>query len=270
MIEVKSPAKINLYLNIISKLDNGYHEIESAFQIIDLCDVIRFYPHSNGICINSNEDIKLEENIIFKAAHSLNLFTSQNNSIQIELDKKIPLGAGLGGGSSNAASTLIALNKIWDLNLKQSELMRLGKNLGSDVPFFINGKNAFVGGIGEKIEEKESIDEKVVLIYPEIHCSSTFMYKKFDDSSNEHEDNSQNSFWGIYRDMFPEINNFYINNINDIEICLSGSGSCMFIKYKNDVELEKILKIIPSRWRFFLTKPLQYTPLSKEFKSFGV
>ena len=141
MIEVKSPAKINLYLNIISKLDNGYHEIESAFQIVDLCDVIKFYPNSDGIRINSNEDIKLEENIIFKAAHSLNSFTNQNNSVQIELDKKIPLGAGLGGGSSNAASTLIALNKIWDLNLKQSELMRLGKNLGSDVPFFINGKN---------------------------------------------------------------------------------------------------------------------------------
>ena len=92
MIEVKSPAKINLYLNIISKLDNGYHEIKSAFQIIDLCDVIKFYPSSNGICINSNEDIKLEENIVFKAAHSLNLFTNQKNSIQIELDKNIPLG----------------------------------------------------------------------------------------------------------------------------------------------------------------------------------
>ena len=270
MIEVKSPAKINLYLNIISKLDNGYHEIESAFQIIDLCDVIKFYPSSNGICINSNEDIKLEENIIFKAAHLLNLYTNQNNSIQIELDKNIPLGAGLGGGSSNAASTLIALNKIWDLNLKQGELMKLGKKLGSDVPFFINGKNAFIGGIGEKIREKKSIDEKVVLIYPKIHCSSAFMYKKFDDSTNKLEDNSQNSFWGVYRDIFPEINDFYIKNINDVEICLSGSGSCMFIKYRSDEELEKILKIIPSRWRFFLTKPLQYTPLSKEFKSFGV
>ena len=271
MIEVKSPAKINLYLNIISKLDNGYHEIESAFQIIDLCDVIRFFPNSNGICLNSNEDIKLEENIIFKAAHSLNLFTNQNNSIQIELDKKIPLGAGLGGGSSNAASTLIALNKIWDLNLKKSELLKLGKKLGSDVPFFINGKNAYVGGIGEKIEEKESIDEKVILIYPKIHCSSAYMYKKFDDSTNnELEDNSQNSFWGVYRDIFPEINDFYINNINDVEICLSGSGSCMFIKYKNVEELEKILKIIPPRWRFFLTKPLQYTPISKEFDIFGV
>jgi 4-diphosphocytidyl-2-C-methyl-D-erythritol kinase len=270
MIEVKSPAKINLYLNIISKLDNGYHEIESAFQIIDLCDVIRFYPNATGICINSNEDIKLEENIIFKSACLLNSFTNQNNSIQIELDKKIPMGAGLGGGSSNAASTLIALNKIWDLNLKQSELMKLGKKLGSDVPFFINGTNAFVGGIGEKIKEKESIDEKVVLIYPEIHCSSAFMYKKFDDSANEYEDNSQNSFWGVYRNLFPEINNFYINNISDVEICLSGSGSCMFIRYKNDEELEKILKIIPPRWRFFLTKPLQYMPLSKEFKIFGV
>ena len=96
------------------------------------------------------------------------------------------------------------------------------------------------------------------------------MYKKFDDSTKEIEDNYQNSFWGVYRDIFPEINDFYINNINDLEVCLSGSGSCMFIKYKNDEELEKILKIIPPRWRFFLTKPLQYTPLSKEFKSFGV
>lgn len=264
MLEVKSPAKINLYLKILSKLRNGYHEIESAFQLIDLNDTIKFYPSKNGIDISCNKNIKREDNIIYKAANALNVYTGEKNSIKVDLVKKIPSGAGLGGGSSNAAMTLLSLNNLWSLSLSKRELLDIGKKLGADVPFFVNGENAFVKGIGEKIIKKESIKKNIVVIYPNIYCSTRDMYKDYDSSKEYSTEDPQNSFWVVVKKQFPEINRFYEQNIDDMDLCLSGSGSCMFVLYDNKEELKKILKIIPSKWRFFLTKPLQYMPLAME------
>ena len=146
---IKSPAKINLFLKVIKKLSNGYHELETAFQLIDVFDTIEFQNTSNKINVScSDVNIDEEENIVFKSATLLKKVTNRNVGANIKIIKNIPTGAGLGGGSSNAASTICALNKMWGLGLSKNEMMLIGLDLGADVPLFIKGENAFGGGVG--------------------------------------------------------------------------------------------------------------------------
>ena len=264
MIKIKSPAKINLYLHILSKLENGYHEIDSAFQLVDICDELSFKESSMGVQVECDLGIEMHENIVYQAAMLLNETSDANHSVKIEINKNIPTGSGLGGGSSNAATALVVLNRIWGIDLDRNELMALGAKLGADVPFFINGSNAYVSGIGEKLVNKNSESKDFLIIYPNTHCSSAEMYKKFDRGTTLDLD-KQNSFWNVYKSLNNEINDFVTKYRDDFKLCLSGSGSSMFVAYKSHHELEKILKIIPSNWRFFLTKPLQYAPLTMKF-----
>ena len=151
-----SPAKLNLDLRIISKRNDGYHNLETTFQLINLFDEISFEEKDKSSSISCDGlDIEPENNLIFKSLNAITKHYNIDKGIQIHLKKIIPVGAGLGGGSSNAATTLIALNKIWDLNLSTEELVNIGKGLGADVPIFIYGKNAVATGIGDVLSDIE-------------------------------------------------------------------------------------------------------------------
>ena len=259
---IKSPAKINLFLKVIKKLANGYHELETAFQLIDLYDTIEFQKTSHKINVSCTDTrIDAEENIVFKAAALLKEVTDSNIGANIKIIKNIPIGSGLGGGSSNAASTICVLNKMWGLGLTNDEMMSVGLELGADVPLFIKGENAYGGGVGEQLIAKKSIDTKLIIIYPNIFNSTKEMFDLYDLQKESDKLSQQNSFWKAFIDKSEEIKGFCEEYSQKFEICLSGTGSSMFIKYNNDFEKEKILKIIPSNWRFFLAKPLQYSPL---------
>jgi len=271
-ISLKSPAKINLHLKIKEKLSNGYHNLDTSFQLIDLSDDLIFSDCSSISVVCDEVSIPQENNIIFKAAKSMQEKTNNDSGIKISLKKNIPIGAGLGGGSSNAATTILALNKIWGMNLSEEEMLDIGKRIGADVPFFIKGENAHATGIGNIFDLRDSISEKVVIIDPMIFNSSKEMFTQYDnwkESCNDALISEQNSFWNIFINKNRLIKEFYQKNIEKHEICLSGSGSSMFIKYTSDSEMRKILKIIPPKWRFFLAKPLQYSPL-KSLDNFGV
>ena len=272
-IAIKSPAKINLHLKILGKLSNGYHELDTSFQLIDLSDDLVFSDCSDHISVSCDgASIAQENNIIYKAAKIMEGIVNNNCGININVKKNIPIGSGLGGGSSNAASTILALNKIWNINLDEKEMVDIGRTMGADVPFFIKGKNAFAGGIGDIFDPRDSISEKVVIIDPMIFNSSKEMFDEYDSWKIGNTDaliSEQNSFWNVFIEKNKSIKEFYQKNIKKHEICLSGSGSSMFIKYTSDSEMRKILKIIPSKWRFFLAKPLQYSRL-KSLDNFGV
>jgi 4-diphosphocytidyl-2-C-methyl-D-erythritol kinase len=146
-------------------------------------------------------------------------------------------------------------------------MINIGKQIGADVPFFINCKNAFASGIGDIFQEKKSDISKYIIIDPKIFNSTQKMFSDYEESKknkNELLEDDQNSFWGIFLKSNKEVRDFYRKNSKKHRIYLSGSGSTMFIKYNNEAEKHKILKIIPSNWRFFLAKPLQYSPL-REF-----
>ena len=261
---LNSPAKINIYLKILKRRSDGYHELESAFQLINLYDELEVSStKSKEIKIECNPDIiKLEENIIFKAVQLIKNKYKVKQGIYIKLKKEIPIGAGLGGGSSNAASILLALNNLWKLEISQKDLLKLGKDLGADVPFFLNGKNAYVSGIGDKLKEKKSDDSKYILIYPNIVASTKKVFEFYSNNKKFiKENNLQNSLLKPLLGMYPEIKSFYNKNISSFDIKLTGSGSTMFISYKDEGELEKIMEIIPINWRFFLAEAIQYSPL---------
>ena len=265
MIKIQSPAKINLFLKILGKRDDGYHNIETSFQLIDLYDSITFKEAKNSIIIKSNKFVsEKSDNIIFQSAKFLSQYTKKNEKkgVIINLQKNIPIGAGLGGGSSNAATTLIALNKLWDLNLSKKQLFKIGIKLGADVNFFINGKNSLAKGIGEKLKEIPSIDEKILIIYPSIHNSTKKMFTDLERFKGKNSLlSNQNHFWDIFLNQSSEVKDFVEENSKNNEINLSGSGSCMFVFYKDDKDISKIIKKIPPKWRLFFCKPLQYSPI---------
>ena len=265
---IKSPAKINLYLQILDKRDDGYHNIKTHLQLIDIYDHIKFKVSKNrNIYIKSKESyLNNEDNTIYNAAKKLQKYQKGNNfnGVEIKVDKNIPIGSGLGGASSNAASTLIVLNKLWNLNLSKDKLMKIGATVGADVPFFVYGKNAFGEGIGEKLKEVDAIPDKILIFNPNIQCSTKKMFSLYDKFLKNNKNislSNQNHFWNIYLDKNPNIKDFIINNQLDEKINLSGSGSCMFIKYKNKKDIDKIIEKMPSNWRLFFCKPLQYSPI---------
>ena len=258
---VKSPAKINLYLKILNKFTDGYHEIDTAFQLIDLFDEIEFINSKNNVSVNSNlNNLNDDKNIISIVAKRLKK-TNKKLGVDIKLDKKIPIGGGLGGGSSNAASTIIALNKLWNLGMTKIEMHNFAKSIGADVPFFLFGKNAYAKGIGDVLKFKESISGNILIIDPKIFSSSKKMYKKFDELKFYKNHKSKNDFLEIYLNENNEVADFYNKNKENFEINLSGSGSCFFINYNNNENIKKFIKKIPSYWRFFACKPLQYSPI---------
>ena len=270
MISINSPAKINLFLNIISKRDDGFHNIETAFQLISIFDYLSFQT------TNSHDEIKFDcfdkqldskSNIVLKVAEYLHSLAENPSGIKITLKKNIPIGAGLGGGSSNAASTLVALNKIWNLKLSRERLQKIGESFGSDIPFFVLGENAYGSGKGEILQKKDSTGKNYLVIYPNYHLSTQTMFELFDKENLERSE--KNSFLRTYLKTDKTVRSFYEEIEKDNIISLSGSGSSMFIEYEAKREILKILKKIPKNWRFFLCEALQYSQL-KEMVEDGV
>lgn len=175
-LSLKTPAKINWFLTVLRKRDDGYHEIASLIQCISLYDNLIF-EHADTIEVISDLDIPTADNLVYKAASLLRHYTSYKGGARITLKKNIPVSAGLGGGSSNAAYTLLGLNILWGVGLSNDELRSIAIEIGSDVPFFLNGPSAFVRGRGEKITPLK-IDRSVtlLLIKPAISVSSAWAY----------------------------------------------------------------------------------------------
>ena len=149
-----APAKINLFLHITGQRADGYHLLQTVFRLIDLFDTINLKPTTDGIIkrVNDVPNVPAEQDLCIRAAKLLQQHTQCHLGVEIMVEKHIPMGGGLGGGSSDAATVLLALNRLWQLNLPRNELMSLGLKLGADVPFFIFGKNAWAEGVGEELE----------------------------------------------------------------------------------------------------------------------
>ncbi|MBW2976830.1 4-(cytidine 5'-diphospho)-2-C-methyl-D-erythritol kinase [Candidatus Woesearchaeota archaeon] len=184
---LNSYAKVNFYLKIGKKLKNNYHKIQSLMQMVELHDRISFekLDESRIIIESTNKDLESRSNLAYKAALLLKQKFKVKEGVKINIEKNIPLASGLGGGSSNAANTLIALNKLWKLDIPQNKLISLGSEIGSDVPFFVVGKSAFVESIGEKIKPlRKSPSFNIVLVNPGIKVSTAWAYKEFDKNKS--------------------------------------------------------------------------------------
>jgi 4-diphosphocytidyl-2-C-methyl-D-erythritol kinase len=180
-LSLKAPAKINWFLKIINKRDDGYHNILSVMQCIGVYDTLEF-ESSDAVEVISDLDTPPESNLVYRAASLLKQYTAYKGGVKITLQKTIPVGAGLGGGSSDAAYTLLGLNRLWGLGLDREKLCALGIRIGADVPFFLHGSPAIVEGLGEKITDIEHHVSPFVLLLvkPSIGISTAWAYGVFD------------------------------------------------------------------------------------------
>ena len=177
LLHLRAPAKINWFLSVIRKRHDGYHDIRSLIQCIGLYDDL-FFDNADTVEVISDLDIPLEDNLIYKAVALLKKHTSCAKGIKITLRKNIPVSAGLGGGSSDAAYTLLGLNMLWDLGLSKGKLSSIGLEIGSDVPFFLNGPSAFVEGRGEKVTPLKINSSVIfVLVKPPVSVSTAWAYE---------------------------------------------------------------------------------------------
>jgi 4-diphosphocytidyl-2-C-methyl-D-erythritol kinase len=261
----KSFAKLNLCLHIIDKRKDGYHNLESIFCIIDFYDILSFRKNNSArvnFKTNSNE-IDSTYNLVTKAYNIIsNLYDIEG--IDIFLDKKIPIGSGLGGGSSNAAVTLLALNDIFKLNISEDTLMKISEEIGSDVPFFIKGGAAYIGGKGEIINSI-SIDKKYfVLILPNLNISTKDIYeslspKDFMSQLSHHElmTSNFNSFEEIVMSKYPSLKEtkYWLSAFGSVR--MSGTGSTLYIEYDNYEGALEASKEIGQKYKSLMVSSLE-------------
>ncbi|MEK6891671.1 MAG: 4-(cytidine 5'-diphospho)-2-C-methyl-D-erythritol kinase [Nanoarchaeota archaeon] len=280
---VNSYAKVNLYLKIGKKLGSGYHNLQSVMQRIELGDNMTFETiNEDRITVEStNMEISNEENLAYKAALLLKKKYKVKHGVRIHIEKNVPLEAGLGGGSSNAATTLLNLNKLWGLKLKEKSLIELASQIGSDVPFFIGENAALVEGIGDKIKWiKKSFSINIVLINPGFRVSTKWAYSAFDKQKpkiktganinnlvkaiekkdiKEIANNLHNDFEPIVTKKYKVIEEIKTNLIrNDaLNACVSGSGPTVFGIFNSIYEAREAFFKIQYDYPFvFLTKTI--------------
>ena len=279
ILVLRSPAKLNLFLHIVGRRADGYHLLQSVFQLIDWCDTItlKAIPVNEVRRINPIPGVPPEEDLVVRAAKLLKDFCKFDGGAEIDLQKEIPMGAGLGGGSSDAASTLIGLNALWNLQLNKATLATLGLQLGADVPFFIYGQNAFVEGIGEKIQGIELQNRDFLVIFPQQNIATASIFQ----DSELTRDHAQITIDGFLASPWSDLSNdcqavamricpevkqaldWICQAIPGSEPRMSGSGSSVFavLDPKTDTaKLENLLQNLPKGWVGRIVRGLNKNP----------
>ncbi len=271
----RSPAKINLFLHINSKREDGYHNLQSIFQILDYCDELSFNIRQDGLINRSsgNEDVPQEQDLIIRAAKALQKTTGTNLGVDISVIKNIPAGGGLGGGSSNAATTLIALNRLWNTNLSQHQLIKLGLELGADVPFFITGKSAWVEGVGEILTPITLPKHYflVVSINKHISTGQIFLHKAltmtpqigkmsdFSELINPHNDCLEAAI-DLEGEILKALTHLKSSENHLYQPRMTGTGSCVFAEFKYEKDALVALDNLPKQWLGFVALALNTSP----------
>lgn len=271
MIRVPSPAKLNLFLHITGRRENGYHELQTIFQLIDLYDWMIFTPTlDEHIEIDGLSEVKPEENLIYRAAQILRPHAKKFCGLHIKIEKNIPMGAGLGGGSSNAATTLIVLNQLWECGLNQKQLADYGVKLGADVPIFIYGKNAWAEGIGEHLSFIDLDQKQFIILKPDCFISTQLLFSQKtltrDSKTTKfcayqlEPSNFGNNFEPLARQLYPEVEEAmrYLDHFGQAK--LTGTGACVFIEVTNEMNIDEILKHSPCK--SYLVNSLKESPLN--------
>jgi len=268
-ISLEAPAKINWFLAVLDKREDGYHNIISPMQCVDLFDSLSF-EEAEEIHLLSDLNIPAEGNLAYKAAVLLKRASSYKFGARIELKKNIPVAAGLGGGSSDAAFTLMGLNRLWGLNYDKRALMRLAAEVGSDVPFFLAGPLALVEGRGEKVTELKAEGSMVVLlIKPDVSVSTAWAYNLFKTRLTKKVVDIKLFCQALERKNFVFLRDTVFNDLEDVVVAkypevgeikrilaqngalfslMSGSGSTVFGVFTTVEEADKASKNLQGQW----------------------
>ena len=276
-ITVSAPAKLNLFLHITAQREDGYHLLQTVFQFLDYADTIELMRRddTNINRLSKLAGVAAEDDLVVKAARLLQQHCDCPFGVDISVEKVLPMGGGLGGGSSNAASVLVALNKLWACGLNQQELMDLGVQLGADVPVFIFAQAAWAEGVGEQLEALDLPEKWFLVIKPPINVSTAKVFSnsqlRRDCSTITIRDflkgQTENVCEKPVREMYPEVDQALedlARHCENGQAKLTGTGACIFAAFDSKDEAEKALSELSAKWDGFIAKGMNQTPL-KEF-----
>ncbi len=276
-----APIKLNLELRILGRRADGYHNLQTLFQLLDIGDELWIKPDDSGdlTLISDYQEVAPSDNLIIKAANKLKQLSKQLGKqpklgASIKLNKRVPSGAGLGGGSSDAATTLVALNQLWKLELSNAELCDIGASLGADVPVFVHGHSAWAEGIGEVLRATRIPQKQYLIVYPDcsINTSRIFSHPALTRDNKpiklrasrpevEWEKLGYNAFQSLVTELYPKVKEV----IDFLEpygkATLTGTGSSVFLAFDNAREASKISALCKQRWLTLEAKGINSSPL---------
>jgi 4-diphosphocytidyl-2-C-methyl-D-erythritol kinase len=269
-----SPAKLNLFLYITGRRDNGYHELQTLFQFIDFGDELSITAHqrSNQITISPQiPGVATEDNLIWKAATALQQYSNTAFGADIELKKVLPMGGGIGGGSSNAATVLVALNYLWQLNLSDDQLAEIGLKLGADVPVFVRGFSAFAEGVGEQLHPANPEEKWYLVVKPQVSIATVDIFTHPNLTRNTPkrelatllEQEYVNDCEKIVRMLYPEVDKQLSWLLQYAPSRLTGTGSCVFAEFSSKNEAESVLAKLSDTASAFIAKGRNLSPLKE-------
>ena len=277
--EWPAPAKLNLFLNIVGRRADGYHLLQTVFQILDWGDAIRIRLRADNriVRVGGLDDVPPEKDLAIRAADLLREHAGSESGADIEIQKRTPSGGGLGGGSSDAATTLVALNKIWNLNASEDDLVDLGLKLGADVPLFIRGRSAFAEGIGEKLVPIDLPTRHYLVLDPGVHSSTAELFQAAELTRNSPPTTiadfldgacTGNAFTPLVRARFPEVAVAleWLKAHGDAR--LTGSGGCVFVATESADEADRIARACPPQFRAFRATGVNRSPLLDAVEKF--
>ncbi|ROZ83477.1 4-(cytidine 5'-diphospho)-2-C-methyl-D-erythritol kinase [Pseudomonas neustonica] len=270
-LSLPAPAKLNLFLHITGRRADGYHNLQTLFQFVDYGDTLHFSCRDDGQ-INLHTElpgVAPEDNLIVKAAKRLQNATGTSLGADITLEKRLPMGGGIGGGSSDAATTLVGLNRLWESNLNDDQLAAIGIALGADVPVFVHGKAAWAEGVGEKLTPVELEEPWYLVVIPPYSVSTAEIFsdqRLTRDTSPItlaafREVGGRNDCLPVVAARYPEIRNTLILLNNYCEAKMTGTGSCLFGAFPNEREADKVRARLPATLRSFVAKGCNVSPL---------
>jgi 4-diphosphocytidyl-2-C-methyl-D-erythritol kinase len=273
-----APAKLNLFLHVVGRRRDGYHLLQSVFTLIDLHDTLRFGVRPDGIVrrVNDVPGVPPAEDLVVRAALLLQEASGTAQGADIEIEKRIPIGAGLGGGSSDAATTLLALNRLWKTGFDREALAEIGAGLGADVPFFIFGRPAWAEGIGDRLRDIDLALAWYAILTPPAHVPTQVAYTapeltrdteplKMEDFS-AHPDDSRfhNDLEGVVTARFPVVREHLEWLRQHGNARMTGSGSCVFAAFESRAAAQRVIDALPAPMKGFVAHGLTHHPLLEQ------
>jgi len=267
-----APAKLNLFLHVTGRREDGYHLLQTIFQILDYGDELWFEPRQDGELRPSYQmpGVNPENDLIVRAARALQQHAACPLGADIHLDKRLPMGGGLGGGSSDAATTLVALNRIWGLGLSVDELAALGLGLGADVPVFVRGQSAWAEGVGEVLLPVELDEHWFLVVAPPITVSTAEIFSAPElirdtpaitirDFLDGH--SVGNSLQPVVEERYPPVKQALNWLKGHAQARMTGSGACVFARFDSREQAQQVLDQLPGEWQGFVARGVNRSPL---------
>jgi 4-diphosphocytidyl-2-C-methyl-D-erythritol kinase len=275
----RAPAKLNLFLHVTGRRTDGYHELQTLFQLIDLCDTITISLRGDGLIERpvGPAGVAPEADLTLRAALALQRVSGTGQGADLRVHKRIPQGGGLGGGSSDAATALLALNELWDCGLSVEDLASLAQPLGADVPVFIRGSSAWAEGVGERLTPVSLPAVWYVIIYPGVGVSTQEVFQSPELTRNSplirirdfFQSGGHNDCEPVVRARSPEVAAAIDWLAREGSAQLTGTGSCVFTARRSAAEAERLAARVPERWMSFVARGLNTSPVHEQLRQCG-